>query len=254
MGRRGSWDFHFPGKYGVYEVFALPQGGFGGTGHGESPPPSRDPQFQTAEAAAARRGRDPARAAGPAPARAQECSGFGGGWRRAMPFRAPAAAGPRSTQGEMATPASGQRLVRVRSFRFYHAPRVRSASGPRPLSLPPASAGLPDCWSGMQSFSAEPSRRLVRSGPFGPNPFHSSRSAPPCSVPFHAIPLCPVLGPVGPVQILLRFCVIPLRSILFRSVPLRCAPYIFVPFAVRCRTGADASRMRRSDSKKRTRP
>eukprot|EP00661_Eupelagonemidae_sp_cell13_P012482 gene12482-biopygen19956 len=36
-------------------------------------------------------------------------------------------------QGETATPASGPRPVRVRFFKFYRAPRVRSASGPRPL-------------------------------------------------------------------------------------------------------------------------
>eukprot|EP00661_Eupelagonemidae_sp_cell13_P017060 gene17060-biopygen6813 len=36
-----------------------------------------------------------------------------------------------------ALPASGPRPVRVRSFEFYRAPRVRSASGPRPLPFPP---------------------------------------------------------------------------------------------------------------------
>eukprot|EP00661_Eupelagonemidae_sp_cell13_P024229 gene24229-biopygen16404 len=35
--------------------------------------------------------------------------------------------------GETATPASGPRPVRVRSFEFDHAARVRSAPGPRPL-------------------------------------------------------------------------------------------------------------------------
>eukprot|EP00661_Eupelagonemidae_sp_cell13_P018836 gene18836-biopygen23448 len=42
--------------------------------------------------------------------------------------------------GETATPASGPRPVRVRFFKLYRAPRVRSASGPRPLPLSP---GLP---------------------------------------------------------------------------------------------------------------
>eukprot|EP00661_Eupelagonemidae_sp_cell13_P011361 gene11361-biopygen18388 len=44
--------------------------------------------------------------------------------------------------GETATPASGPRPVRVRFFKFYRAPRVRSASGTCPLQFSP---GLSHC-------------------------------------------------------------------------------------------------------------
>eukprot|EP00661_Eupelagonemidae_sp_cell13_P022565 gene22565-biopygen2747 len=44
-------------------------------------------------------------------------------------------------QGETATPAYGPRPVRVRFFKVYRAPRVRSASGPRPLPFSPEGTG-----------------------------------------------------------------------------------------------------------------
>eukprot|EP00661_Eupelagonemidae_sp_cell13_P003079 gene3080-biopygen14229 len=53
-------------------------------------------------------------------------------------MRARACARRSEVLGETATPASGPRPVRVRFFKFYRAPRVRSASGPRPLPFPPA--------------------------------------------------------------------------------------------------------------------
>eukprot|EP00661_Eupelagonemidae_sp_cell13_P019276 gene19276-biopygen8452 len=48
--------------------------------------------------------------------------------------------GSRAPLGETATPASGPRPVRVRFFKFYRVPRVRSASGPRPLPFSPGVA------------------------------------------------------------------------------------------------------------------
>eukprot|EP00661_Eupelagonemidae_sp_cell13_P013558 gene13558-biopygen12560 len=66
-------------------------------------------------------------------------SGGEDGLSQSRPFWAPGfvLVSPTQTQGETATPASGPRPVRVRFLKLYRAPRVRSASGPRPLPFFP---------------------------------------------------------------------------------------------------------------------